>query len=41
MPPPNPKQLWLLENAGHVDMLRFAGMEYKNRLMDFLARYLN
>lgn len=36
-----PKQFWLVENAGHVDMFRFTGDEYKNRVMEFLARYLN
>jgi len=36
-----PKQLWLVENAAHVDMLRFAGAEYQSRLMEFLAKYLN
>jgi pimeloyl-ACP methyl ester carboxylesterase len=36
-----PKQLWLLEGAGHVDMLAFAKTEYEKRILDFLAKNLN
>lgn len=36
-----PKQFWLVENAAHVDMLGFAHDEYKKRLLEFLAKYLD
>ena len=36
-----PKQLWLVENAAHVDMLQFAGVEYQTRVLAFLAKYMN
>jgi len=36
-----PKQLWLLEGAAHVDMLSFARAEYERRVLDFLAKNLN
>ena len=35
-----PKQLWLVENAAHVDMQAFAKAEYKKRVLAFLATYL-
>jgi alpha-beta hydrolase superfamily lysophospholipase len=36
-----PKQLWLVGGAAHVDMLAFAKTEYKKRILDFLAKNLN
>jgi alpha-beta hydrolase superfamily lysophospholipase len=36
-----PKQLWLVEDAAHVDMLAFAKGEYEKRILDFLAKNLN
>jgi len=36
-----PKQLWLVEGAAHVDMLSFAKAEYEKRVLDFLATNLN
>jgi pimeloyl-ACP methyl ester carboxylesterase len=36
-----PKQLWLVDGAAHVDMLAFAKTEYERRVLDFLARSLN
>ena len=36
-----PKQLWLVDDAAHVDMLAFAGTEYKKRILEFLAGHLN
>lgn len=36
-----PKQLWLIDGAAHVDMLAFAKEEYKTRILDFLAKNLN
>ena len=35
--PPEPKQLWLVPGAAHVDLDRFAGAEYERRVLDFLA----
>jgi fermentation-respiration switch protein FrsA (DUF1100 family) len=32
-----PKELWLVPNAAHVDFLRFAGDEYRRRVLVFLA----
>lgn len=36
-----PKQLWLVEGAAHVDMHAFAKAEYETRLLAFLAASLN
>jgi len=36
-----PKQLWLVNGAAHVDMLAFAKAEYEKRILDFLAKSLN
>jgi len=36
-----PKQLWLIDGAAHVDMLAFAKDEYEKRILDFLAKNLN
>jgi uncharacterized protein len=36
-----PKQLWLLEGAGHVDLHRFAKVEYERRILSFLAEALS
>jgi pimeloyl-ACP methyl ester carboxylesterase len=36
-----PKQLWLLEGAGHVDMHAFSKLEYERRVLNFLAQNLN
>jgi pimeloyl-ACP methyl ester carboxylesterase len=36
-----PKQLWMVDNAAHVDMLAVAGAEYKKRVLEFLAAHLN
>ncbi len=33
-----PKELWLVEGAGHVDLHRAAGAEYEQRLLGFLSR---
>lgn len=33
---PGPKQLWLVPGAGHVDLFRFAGEEYRQRVGSFL-----
>jgi hypothetical protein len=32
-----PKELWLLPNAAHVDLLEFAGDVYRRRILAFLA----
>jgi pimeloyl-ACP methyl ester carboxylesterase len=36
-----PKQLWLVDGAAHVDMLVFAKTEYEKRVLEFLSRNLN
>ena len=36
-----PKQIWLVQDAGHVDMLSFAKNEFEKRVLDFLAKNLN
>jgi alpha-beta hydrolase superfamily lysophospholipase len=36
-----PKQLWLVEGAAHVDLHAFARDEYERRVLDFLAKTLN
>jgi len=36
-----PKQLWLLDGAAHVDLHKFAKAEYEKRVLDFLAKNLN
>lgn len=35
-----PKELWEIPNAAHVDLHRFAGKEYEQRVGEFLAKYL-
>lgn len=35
-----PKDLWAVEGAGHVDLHAFAKAQYERRVGDFLARYL-
>lgn len=35
-----PKALWMVEGAGHVDLHGFAGGEYERRVGAFLARHL-
>lgn len=37
---PEPKELWVLPNAKHVDFQESAPEEYQQRLLDFLAKYL-
>jgi uncharacterized protein len=36
-----PKQLWTVDGAAHVDMLAFAKTEYEKRILDFLSRNMN
>lgn len=36
-----PKQLWLVDGAAHVDMLAFDKDEYEKQVLDFLGRNLN
>jgi len=33
----DPKDLWLVPNAAHVDYLQFAGEGYRHRVLDFIA----
>jgi pimeloyl-ACP methyl ester carboxylesterase len=35
-----PKELWVIPGAGHVDYLQAAGEEYKQRILEFLERAL-
>ncbi|MEA2559307.1 MAG: uncharacterized protein QOH06_811 [Acidobacteriota bacterium] len=35
-----PKELWLIEGAAHVDLYRFAGREYEERVLGFWGRTL-
>jgi len=35
-----PKELWAVEGAGHVNLYAFAKAEYEKRVGDFLGRYL-
>jgi fermentation-respiration switch protein FrsA (DUF1100 family) len=35
-----PKELWAVEGAAHVNLYAFAKTEYEHRVGDFLARYL-
>jgi pimeloyl-ACP methyl ester carboxylesterase len=34
-----PKQMWAVGGAGHVDLCGYAGEEYQRRLLEFLDRY--
>lgn len=34
----NPKQLWMVDGAGHVDLHAFERQEYERRVLDFLNR---
>lgn len=36
-----PKQLWLLDGAAHVDLHAFAKAEYERRILEFLGKNLN
>jgi uncharacterized protein len=36
-----PKALWLVPGAAHVDLYAVAGSEYERRVLAFFARYLN
>jgi uncharacterized protein len=35
-----PKQLWVIDGAAHVDPHTFAGEEYERRVLEFFARHL-
>ena len=36
-----PKDLWLVEGAGHVDLAAAAGSDYEGRVLAFLGRHLH
>lgn len=38
---PEPRQLWLVPGADHVDLYRFAPDDYRNRVLTFLAGCMN
>ena len=35
-----PKQIWAVEGAGHVDLCGYAGGEYQRRVLEFLGTYV-
>jgi len=35
-----PKEFWIIAGARHEDLLRFAGAEYEQRILEFFGRYL-
>ncbi|MCE7917249.1 MAG: alpha/beta hydrolase, partial [Nitrosomonas sp. PRO5] len=35
-----PKELWIVEGAGHYNMHTFAGKSYEMQIADFLSTYL-
>ncbi len=35
---PNPKELWLVESAGHVDLLEHSSLQYRERIGGFFER---
>jgi len=37
----DPKELWAVEGAGHVNLYAFAKARYEQRIGDFLGRYLS
>lgn len=37
---PEPKELWLVEGAGHADLHRFAGARYEEKVGSFLEKTL-
>lgn len=38
---PSPKELWMVEGAGHVDLHAFTPLEYERRIGSFLSRNLH
>ena len=36
-----PKQMWAIDHAGHVDLYQFVGEEYSERVLQFLAEGLH
>jgi len=37
---PQPKELWVVTGAGHVNFHRFAGSQYEERVLSFFSRSL-
>ncbi len=37
---PEPREIWKVPGAAHVDLQNFAGIEYNTRILEFFARYL-
>lgn len=37
---PEPKEIWEIPGAAHVDLQNYAGTEYNARILEFLGRYL-
>ncbi|EJP14515.1 alpha/beta hydrolase family protein [Leptospira interrogans str. FPW2026] len=38
---PTPKELWIVNKAGHVDLYAFSKAEYENRILSFIKNYMN
>ena len=36
----SPKELWIVEGAGHINLYRFQPTEYEAKVSAFLAKYL-
>jgi fermentation-respiration switch protein FrsA (DUF1100 family) len=36
-----PKQFWMVQGAGHVDLHAFVGAEYERRVLEFLSARLH
>jgi len=37
---PEPKELWIIQNAGHVDLYPLGKAEYEEHILGFLNKYL-
>lgn len=38
---PEPKELWMVPDAGHADLHRFSTESYERKVLDFLSRHLS
>ncbi len=37
---PEPKEFWLIDGAGHVDLHQYVGNEYEQRILSFFSKHL-
>ena len=37
---PEPKELWVVKDAPHVDLYNFARTEYERRILEFFGKHL-